>query len=127
MIQALLEIFTTTEKAEAMLASPMIEFIFTTLFILFIFTILVHFILFFKIRHIRNYVNNTARLDMEPLRTFEKEFEKRQAGESIQVETFVQERSEEHTSELQSRGHLVCRLLLEKKKHTNTRVNKQHR
>src|SRR5437870_8546840 len=28
-------------------------------------------------------------------------------------------RSEEHTSELQSRGHLVCRLLLEKKKITN--------
>src|SRR5207253_10932790 len=28
-------------------------------------------------------------------------------------------RSEEHTSELQSRGHLVCRLLLEKKKKTN--------
>src|SRR5690625_6743581 len=28
----------------------------------------------------------------------------------------VDERSEEHTSELQSRGHLVCRLLLEKKK-----------
>src|SRR5690625_6998798 len=30
-------------------------------------------------------------------------------------------RSEEHTSELQSRGHLVCRLLLEKKKYTNNR------
>src|SRR5690625_5686276 len=29
---------------------------------------------------------------------------------------FVDIRSEEHTSELQSRGHLVCRLLLEKKK-----------
>src|SRR5207253_8727644 len=29
-------------------------------------------------------------------------------------------RSEEHTSELQSRGHLVCRLLLEKKKYTST-------
>src|SRR5690625_6828149 len=28
----------------------------------------------------------------------------------------LQLRSEEHTSELQSRGHLVCRLLLEKKK-----------
>src|SRR5437870_6503635 len=28
----------------------------------------------------------------------------------------LQGRSEEHTSELQSRGHLVCRLLLEKKK-----------
>src|SRR2546429_3382978 len=30
------------------------------------------------------------------------------------------DRSEEHTSELQSRLHLVCRLLLEKKK--NTRI-----
>src|SRR5437660_12853510 len=29
-------------------------------------------------------------------------------------------RSEEHTSELQSRGHLVCRLLLEKKKKKKT-------
>src|SRR3712207_6879152 len=29
---------------------------------------------------------------------------------------FVPERSEEHTSELQSRQYLVCRLLLEKKK-----------
>src|SRR5439155_9221187 len=28
----------------------------------------------------------------------------------------TERRSEEHTSELQSRGHLVCRLLLEKKK-----------
>src|SRR5690625_6572933 len=28
------------------------------------------------------------------------------------------DRSEEHTSELQSRGHLVCRLLLEKKNRT---------
>src|SRR5690625_5310182 len=30
------------------------------------------------------------------------------------------DRSEEHTSELQSRGHLVCRLLLEKKKNVQT-------
>src|SRR2546428_10299755 len=29
-------------------------------------------------------------------------------------------RSEEHTSELQSRSDLVCRLLLEKKKHTSS-------
>src|SRR3712207_9527543 len=35
-----------------------------------------------------------------------------------EVETFV--RSEEHTSELQSRQYLVCRLLLEKKKKTIT-------
>src|SRR2546429_6977427 len=31
-------------------------------------------------------------------------------------------RSEEHTSELQSRLHLVCRLLLEKKKKINTQM-----
>src|SRR3712207_8051491 len=31
----------------------------------------------------------------------------------------IAERSEEHTSELQSRQYLVCRLLLEKKKLTN--------
>src|SRR2546422_2963992 len=34
-----------------------------------------------------------------------------------------QGRSEEHTSELQSRLHLVCRLLLEKKKKTDSTVN----
>src|SRR5690625_4414045 len=33
-------------------------------------------------------------------------------------------RSEEHTSELQSRGHLVCRLLLEKKKKNIMSSNK---
>src|SRR5690625_6855606 len=31
----------------------------------------------------------------------------------------AENRSEEHTSELQSRGHIVCRLLLEKKKTKN--------
>src|SRR5436305_5730667 len=44
------------------------------------------------------------------------------AGFQIISETrkgrFTFERSEEHTSELQSRPHLVCRLLLEKKKKT---------
>src|SRR5690625_6997217 len=34
-------------------------------------------------------------------------------------------RSEEHTSELQSRGHLVCRLLLEKKKRQDEHMNTQ--
>src|SRR5437660_11217070 len=35
-------------------------------------------------------------------------------------------RSEEHTSELQSRGHLVCRLLLEKKKKKTNKINKNN-
>src|SRR5690625_6672184 len=38
--------------------------------------------------------------------------------EQLKNTDHAQMRSEEHTSELQSRGHLVCRLLLEKKKKT---------
>src|SRR5439155_22284651 len=36
-------------------------------------------------------------------------------------------RSEEHTSELQSRGHLVCRLLLEKKNSQESIASTRHR
>src|SRR3989442_11709263 len=39
---------------------------------------------------------------------------------------WVAGRSEEHTSELQSRPHLVCRLLLEKKKTTAPPTDSQH-
>src|SRR3989442_14582389 len=38
------------------------------------------------------------------------------AGRNQLLKSFIGQRSEEHTSELQSRPHLVCRLLLEKKK-----------
>src|SRR3989442_10110643 len=38
-------------------------------------------------------------------------------------EPLPETRSEEHTSELQSRPHLVCRLLLEKKKKLNDFIN----
>src|SRR5690625_3993901 len=40
--------------------------------------------------------------------------------EDLRADFLAQVRSEEHTSELQSRGHLVCRLLLEKKKKQQT-------
>src|SRR2546422_6051361 len=39
---------------------------------------------------------------------------------SERASTSISSRSEEHTSELQSRLHLVCRLLLEKKKETES-------
>src|SRR2546429_3876125 len=50
-------------------------------------------------------------------------------GKNVRLEVasmpniFQQSRSEEHTSELQSRLHLVCRLLLEKKKKKNIRIS----
>src|SRR5690625_6321407 len=51
-------------------------------------------------------------------------------GELVAVESKARAfpkamRSEEHTSELQSRGHLVCRLLLEKKKQHNATRQRQ--
>src|SRR3989441_4978738 len=39
------------------------------------------------------------------------------------IQTYVDHRSEEHTSELQSLAYLVCRLLLEKK---NKKLNDRH-
>src|SRR2546422_8209623 len=42
-------------------------------------------------------------------------------GDRYYVARQRETRSEEHTSELQSRLHLVCRLLLEKKKHKHSR------
>src|SRR5690554_7691092 len=45
------------------------------------------------------------------------------AARAVGVERFM--RSEEHTSELQSRPHLVCRLLLEKKKSLPGRTGRQ--
>src|SRR2546430_3482276 len=38
----------------------------------------------------------------------------------VMTSTWLNLRSEEHTSELQSQSNLVCRLLLEKKKHLQT-------
>src|SRR5437870_6904989 len=46
--------------------------------------------------------------------------ELRDAGQALARVAQLAQRSEEHTSELQSRGHLVCRLLLEKKKQDKT-------
>src|SRR2546422_2214585 len=46
--------------------------------------------------------------------------------DNIEVQLDLESRSEEHTSELQSRLHLVCRLLLEKKKKYQTLCNRSY-
>src|SRR5439155_27246403 len=53
---------------------------------------------------------------MELLVTSFEDFERRTRDQLARILSAGNLRSEEHTSELQSRGHLVCRLLLEKKK-----------
>src|SRR5260221_8263467 len=54
----------------------------------------------------------------------DRELEQRGLGEYVRSwragSTTLLARSEEHTSELQSHSDLVCRLLLEKKKHTES-------
>src|SRR5262245_64365412 len=50
--------------------------------------------------------------------------QRRQRLQQLAQVADVRQRSEEHTSELQSLRHLVCRLLLEKKKKKNTQRHK---
>src|SRR3712207_7229006 len=45
---------------------------------------------------------------------------------NLMTKSFVANRSEEHTSELQSRQYLVCRLLLEKKKRYSSALKSSH-
>src|SRR3712207_7650873 len=52
----------------------------------------------------------------------ERHADSRPAHEAPEDHRVVEVRSEEHTSELQSRQYLVCRLLLEKKKEEQTFV-----
>src|SRR5207253_6343326 len=65
--------------------------------------------------------NNPARMDyyrryQEIIADYNREKDRTTVEQTFAALVALVERSEEHTSELQSRGHLVCRLLLEKKK-----------
>lgn len=91
MVQAILELFTSEQKAEAILANSMIEVIFLLLFGLFFIAVILHITLFGKLKKIRNYMKDTNRLDIEPLQGFQEQFNNRQ-GEGIKAETFVQEK-----------------------------------
>src|SRR5690554_7317178 len=65
-----------------------------------------------------DYVNERRRLDIDQSIHFIRNHRGLAVaiGSIYSVFILVPVRSEEHTSELQSRPHLVCRLLLEKKK-----------
>src|SRR5690554_1105033 len=69
-----------------------------------------------RLERIRNYTSHLN--SAEGLSELEREpaFKRRKIDLDDHVRSSDDNRSEEHTSELQSRPHLVCRLLLEKKK-----------
>src|SRR5690554_3037414 len=60
---------------------------------------------------------NDLQVSLTSLESYINGFDPNNAQNSINNIKSANNRSEEHTSELQSRPHLVCRLLLEKKKH----------
>src|SRR5690625_6818069 len=62
---------------------------------------------------VNSHINVLFQLDL----VYDPDFSRRmQLAQTFSAGLSLNIRSEEHTSELQSRGHLVCRLLLEKKK-----------
>src|SRR5262245_63388207 len=60
--------------------------------------------------------SSRAGVPFRPSRRQEHDEEPRFGRRQVSAEDGTEQRSEEHTSELQSLRHLVCRLLLEKKK-----------
>src|SRR5690625_5086570 len=63
---------------------------------------------------VRDIVEEGARETVELVRRYEAVSEAYSDPDADYEKLMEEQRSEEHTSELQSRGHLVCRLLLEK-------------
>src|SRR5690625_3383772 len=86
MVQAILEMFTSEEKVTAMLANPIIELIFMVLMIGFVITLSVHVALFVRLRKIRNYLKETNRMDIEPLESFQKQFDQLEHHDGTHIE-----------------------------------------
>ncbi|SDY03694.1 MotA/TolQ/ExbB proton channel family protein [Evansella caseinilytica] len=92
MVEAVLQLFMSEEKAQSILATPLIEAIFIVLFVTFVSAVLVHFFLYIKLRKIRHFLTVTDSLEIEPLSSFKEEFVRKQSQESLRVETFVQQK-----------------------------------
>lgn len=92
MVEAILKIFMSEQQAQAILSNSLIEFIFFVLFVTFAIAIVVHFILYSKLRRIRNHLSTANSLDIAPLNKFQAEFEYKNQKENVKVETFIQKK-----------------------------------
>ncbi|MBU8907646.1 MotA/TolQ/ExbB proton channel family protein [Desertibacillus haloalkaliphilus] len=90
MVEAILQLFISQEQAQSILSNPLIEFIFMVLFVTFIVAVIIHFTLYRKLRRVRNFINDTHSLDIDPVNRFQAEYEQKSQQESVKVETFVQ-------------------------------------
>lgn len=92
MVEAILELFISEQQAQSILTNQMIEVIFMVLFVSFAIAFLVHVVLYFKLRKIRHFLQVSNSLDIDPLRSFKADFDKKQGEESVKVDTFVQQK-----------------------------------
>lgn len=92
MVEAILTLFTSEQQAQSILANPVIEFIFTVLFVAFVAAVVLHFLLYSKLRRIRNFIHDTNSLDINPLNRFQAEYEQINKQEAVKLETFVQKK-----------------------------------
>ncbi|MGJ9383821.1 MotA/TolQ/ExbB proton channel family protein [Salipaludibacillus sp. CF4.18] len=92
MVEAILELVMSEQQAQTMLSNQLIELIFMVLFITFALAFLVHFMMYFRLKKIRHFLEATDSVDVDPLRTFKEEFDKKQQEDSVKVETFVQQK-----------------------------------
>ncbi|KNE19889.1 MotA/TolQ/ExbB proton channel family protein [Virgibacillus pantothenticus] len=91
MVEFILELFTTEQRVEAILSHPVIEFIFVILFAMFAFAVMIHFVIYNKLKRVRNYLKSTGRMDIDPLTGLKEQYATKQQHEMVKVETFVQE------------------------------------
>lgn len=92
MLRAILEMFTTEEKVASMLSHPIIEFIFIVLFGLFVVTLLVHIALYMRLQRVRQHIKTTNDLTIEPVNSIREQFISKQETDTVNIDTFVQER-----------------------------------
>ncbi|WP_209121287.1 MotA/TolQ/ExbB proton channel family protein [Alkalihalobacillus sp. BA299] len=90
MVEAILRIFISEQQVQSIISNSLIEFIFLVLFITFSVVVLIHFILFSRLRRIRNFIKDTQTLDIAPVNRFKEEYEQKKQKEAVKVETFVQ-------------------------------------
>ncbi|GAE28119.1 hypothetical protein JCM9140_4314 [Halalkalibacter wakoensis JCM 9140] len=92
MVEAIFGLFMSEQQAQSILSNPLIETIFFVLFVTFVVTAFVHFLLYSRLRRIRHFVSDTNSLDIAPLKAIQTEFIQKNEQESVGVETFVQQK-----------------------------------
>jgi len=95
MVEAILKLFVSDQQAESTLSNPVAELIFMVLFFTFILAIIVHLILYTRLRKVRNFISIMNSLDIPPVKEIQAEFEQKKQQDSIKVETFVQKKFSE--------------------------------